>query len=86
MNLYFKQTCEACPEQYDVLDLDDNSKQVAYVRLRWGHLRVDVPDCGGNMIYSHEFDDGLKGCFYYGERDGFLEEIQKQILAYYGVK
>lgn len=57
----FQQTCGACPEQYDVFVGD---KQVAYVRLRWDRLRVDVPDYGGDTIYVHHFDDdGYKGVF-----------------------
>jgi hypothetical protein len=56
----FNMTCMACPEQYDVYK---NGKQVAYVRLRWGHLRVDAPDVGGESIYYYEFKDGLQGCF-----------------------
>ena len=43
-------TCCACPEQYDVEDSDGN--QVAYLRLRHGHFRCDVPDCGGDTIYT----------------------------------
>ena len=35
--LYFKQTCVIAPEQYDVF-LD--GKYVAYVRCRWGRLRI----------------------------------------------
>ena len=36
--LYFKQTCVIAPEQYDVF-LD--GKYVAYVRCRWGRLKVN---------------------------------------------
>lgn len=36
--LYFKQTCVIAPEQYDVF-LD--GKYVAYVRCRWGKLKVN---------------------------------------------
>ena len=54
-----KQTCEACPEQYNVFNEEGN--QVAYFRLRWGHFRVDTPDCGGETIY--ECDTKGNGCF-----------------------
>lgn len=85
MNLFLRQTCEACPEQYDVEDLDDNDKTVGYIRLRWGHLRCDVPDVGGRTIYSHEFDDGLKGCFdSEEEREIHLNRIKQAIYKYYG--
>lgn len=36
--LFFKQTCVVAPEQYDVF-LDE--KYVAYVRCRWGKLKVN---------------------------------------------
>lgn len=55
-------TCSACPEQYDVFD-EETGKQVGYLRLRHGHFRADVPDCGGPTVYSVEtkgdgmFDD-----------------------------
>lgn len=39
----------ACPEQYNVFK--DNI-QVGYLRLRHGHFRADVPDCGGETVYS----------------------------------
>lgn len=52
--LEFVCTCQACPEQYDVFK---DGKQVAYVRLRWSHLRVDVPECGQTTIYSEEYND-----------------------------
>lgn len=53
-------SCIACPEQYDVLL---NGKQVGYIRLRHGHLRVDCPDCMDETVFKGEpkgdgmFDD-----------------------------
>lgn len=44
-----EKTCSACPEQYDVYA---GEEIVAYFRLRHGHFRVDVPDCGGETIYT----------------------------------
>lgn len=57
--LEFRQTCSACPEQYDVYRGD---VQVGYVRLRHGSLRADVPRCGGQTVYSTIDVDG-DGCF-----------------------
>lgn len=56
-------TCEACPEQYDVYE---NNKLVAYIRLRWGHLTVNLYD--GNQIsdyilYEKTYSDKFKGIF-----------------------
>ena len=74
----FELTCGACPEQYDVFDEDGN--QVAYVRLRWGHLRVDVPDCGGELLYEHNFPDSFKGMFMNEhERRYYLQRIAKKL-------
>lgn len=39
MKYKFDLTCPGCPEQYDVYDPETKIK-VAYVRYRWGHLRV----------------------------------------------
>ena len=75
--LKFVETCSACPEQYDVF-LGD--KQVGYLRLRSGWFRVDFPECGGETIYEHYFDDGWKGCFDDTERDYFLKEAEKAII------
>lgn len=60
-NLTFYKTCDACPEQYEVRD--ENDKEVGYVRLRWGYLRVDYPCCGGETIYDAYMDDWWAGCF-----------------------
>lgn len=77
--LRFELTCGACPEQYDVYKGD---LQVGYVRLRWGGLRCDYPDVGGETVYIHDFDDGYKGCFDSDEeRDFHLTEISKALTG-----
>lgn len=76
--LEFIKTCDVCPEQYDVKDKD--GRQVGYIRLRWGELRCDFPDCGGETIYSCNFDDDFAGCFNSEEeRLIYLGEIAKSI-------
>lgn len=73
----FRETCGACPEQYDVY-LD--GEQVGYVRLRWGCLRCDYPDVGKQTIYCYDFDDGWQGCFDdYEQREYHLDLIAKAI-------
>ena len=57
----FRETCGSCPEQYDVFDFKGN--QVAYIRLRWGTLQVSAPDCNGDTIYEHSYNDGWLGSF-----------------------
>lgn len=61
----FVGTCGACPEQYDcyIVDTEGKKLQVGYVRLRWGYLRCDFPDVGGETIFEQSFHDGFKGCF-----------------------
>lgn len=77
--LFFKKTCAACPEQYDVLK---DGKQVGYVRLRHGCLRVDAPDCDDQTIlYS---DDVIgDGVFEESEREQWLNTIADKINEYY---
>lgn len=64
-NLEFVCTCGACPEQYDVVLRKDGKRyQVGYVRLRYGGLRVECPDCRGKEVYYYHFtEDGWKGDF-----------------------
>ena len=77
--LNFIQTCEACPEQYDVVD--DNRNQVGYVRLRWGCLRCDYPDVGKETIYSTSFDDERMGYSDSQEqREHYLNIIADKLL------
>ena len=77
----FMRTCSACPEQYDVFDKDGN--QVGYVRLRYGNLKCEYPDCGGVMVYHENFEDGLKGCFDDNdERMEYLHEIVNAICIH----
>jgi hypothetical protein len=69
-----QQTCGACPEQYDVYD--DLGQQVAYLRLRHGRFRANVPDVGGDEVYSsYPKGDGL---FYDEER---VQELTNAIMA-----
>ena len=69
-----KLTCFACPEQYDVFDA--NNEMVGYLRLRHGHFRADVPDCGGETVYeSFTVGDGI---FEDAER---IEELTKAVKA-----
>jgi hypothetical protein len=74
-----QQTCRACPEQYDVFD--DLGQQVAYFRLRHGGFRVDVPDCGGETIYTaNPKGDGI---FEDDERVHYLTEAILAVQEYY---
>ena len=79
-NLKFVLTCFACPEQYDVYL---GKELVGYVRLRWGTVRCDVPDCGGDTIYRELVgNDGFQGVFSdEAERTLHLTEIAKRINA-----
>ena len=79
----FRMTCSGCPEQYDVFDEDGN--QIAYVRLRWGTLYCECPDCGGDTVYETYFNDGYKGRFdSEEERQFYLSRIRDEICKYYG--
>lgn len=73
-------TCQACPEQYDVFFHD---QYVAYVRKRYGHLRVH-PVINGEIDWENVFyqDDEYGGTI--DNREETLEkiayEIKKHIL------
>lgn len=71
-------TCGACPEQYDVYAGDE---MVAYLRLRHGCFRVDVPDCGGETIYTASPQGD--GIFTRKERVRYLTEAVLAIQEYY---
>ncbi len=69
-----KQTCGACPEQYDVYH---NDQYVGYMRLRHGIFRVE--DRAGNTVYTaNPSGDGI---FDFDERDAYLNAGCLAILA-----
>ena len=69
----------ACPEQYEG---DWKDTQVAYVRLRHGMLRVEVPDvCGETILYTEDVEGD--GCFTMTERPRQLRRIAEYIENYY---
>lgn len=72
-NYRFVQTCPVSPEQYDVYGQD--GVQAAYIRLRWGTVRCEVPDVRGEEICRETgYDDA--GCFPDDvERFKFLERV-----------
>jgi hypothetical protein len=77
--LNFVCTCYGCPEQYDVFDSSGN--QVGYVRLRWGGLTCEYPDCGEELIYEADIGDGWTGSFENEEQRSFhLCAIADEIL------
>lgn len=83
-DLDFVQTCAACPEQYDVFD--ETGTIVGYIRLRWGGLTCEYPDCGGELIYSANVGDGWSGCFESEEqRQEHLGNIAEAILDHINV-
>lgn len=72
----------ACPEQHVFIDTD-TGEQIAYLRLRHGKFRVDVPDCGGETIYRANVGEGA-GWFSEEEREHYLVEAAKAIAKHYG--
>ncbi|KKN88767.1 hypothetical protein LCGC14_0243740 [marine sediment metagenome] len=83
MSFRLVQTCGACPEQYDVLD--ENDEQVGYLRLRHGGFRADYPGCGGETVYSATtVGDGM---FEDSEREYHLSLALEAIrLAHEGIE
>jgi hypothetical protein len=66
--LRFHKTCGACPEQYDVYDAATGELK-AYMRLRHGVFRVDVPDC---------FEETVLEATPTGADGAFADEEQRQ--------
>lgn len=78
----FIKTCDCCPEQYDVID--ENGKQVAYIRLRFGNLSCECTDVGGEEIFYYRFDNDMQGCFDNEiQRKFYLESISDKIKHFY---
>jgi hypothetical protein len=70
------QTCDACPEQYDVFEGDE---LVGYLRLRHGHFRAHYGGYDGVVVYeAYPRGDGI---FEPGERDYHLEKAKAALLA-----
>ena len=46
MTLHLVNTCDACPEQYDVFR---GEEKVGYLRLRWGSFTAECRDV---MVYE----------------------------------
>ena len=64
-----RETCMACPEQYDVRD--DAGNQVGYLRLRFGRFYAAYPDAGGEIVFEKIWrGDDYKGCFDSDEERG----------------
>ena len=74
--IHLKQTCGACPEQYDAFH---GGKQVGYLRLRHGHFTVDYPDSGGETIYTASPDGD--GIFESHEREKYLSAAKIAIAS-----
>ena len=70
------------PEQYDVFN-GETGEKIAYVRLRFGLLSVEVPDAGGEEIYYHYFRNDFKGQFKSKcERMRYLRKIDRALRRY----
>ncbi len=83
----FVETCGACPHQFDVYDGDN---KVAYVRLRYGYLKVcpyknEKIDFDTLIWDTEEFDDGdgLCGIIPSDKYEETLDKIDEEIFNYY---
>lgn len=72
----WKQTCGACPEQYDIFK---KGERVGYFRLRHGWLSVECPGINGTVVYETS-DFGGDGCFAdQAAREKHLHKAEKKI-------
>ena len=69
------QTCNACPEQYDVFE---GEELIGYMRLRHGYFRAEYKD---KIVYSaNPRGDGI---FEDDERETYLKAAKKAIRKEY---
>lgn len=54
IDVKMKMTCPACPEQYDVLS-EDGTSVIGYIRLRYGHFKVEAYGPGGTTLVDRSF-------------------------------
>lgn len=79
-----KQTCGACPEQYDVFD--DAGEQIGYIRLRHGYFSVRKDGPGGDEVFGTSSFEG-DGCFAKEtERQFFLDIALKRLKTRHPVE
>lgn len=70
-DIVLKETCGACPEQYDAFLGTLYGPQVGYLRLRHGFFTVDYPDYNGrNILTARPMGDGE---FMDDEREEYLQ-------------
>lgn len=74
-----KQTCGACPEQYDVYDEEGN--QVGYLRLRWGYFYAQCYVSPEHHPIVYESDTIGEGSFDDSERTHHLNLACQHIIA-----
>lgn len=72
LGFHFHRTCYACPEQYEVYEIGDWDTQVAYVRVRWGVMKVQCPDCGDEEVVRLDLGNDIQGILEHTERSGYL--------------
>ncbi len=87
-NFHYTMTSPMCPEQYDVYDINNPTDIVAYIRLRWGCLRVYCPDYDGELVFECEFaEDEYLGTFpSENERLETFSHIDDVLCKYYKKK
>lgn len=78
-DVVIRRTCSVAPEQYDAFDALGNI--IGYLRLRWGHFTVEVPDVGGNLVYEAMCSG--KSALLDNERPHFLQKARVAISSYY---
>ncbi len=76
-------TSLACPEQYDMLN--ETGQTVGYFRLRGASYTVHAPECMGDLVFDHYWDDDpWKGSFDTDEeRREFLQKGIDAVLRYH---
>ena len=84
-----KQTCEACPSQWEAETPD---KRGVYIRFRWGCLSICVSNepnehgLDGKEVYRKQLSDDMDGFISWGEVAEIIEKLPNQALKRNGDK
>lgn len=84
-NLELIKTCSACPEQYSVLN--ENNNEIGYIRFRFGQLEVH-PVVNSEVLWnvhllSKSVNDDWLGIIPDDLQEPWLNEATEKIIQYY---
>ena len=76
-----RQTCNACPSQWEALTIHNRS---VYIRYRWGYLSIWVSNfpkqhgLEGKEVYRKQLGNELDGCLSWEEIAPIVANLQEE--------